>query len=299
MDVDNMTPRTSGAQACGRRNRALQEFQVQLISMEQKNQNELTARQSRSGLSRNDGVPGGRGGQGPPEGSQLFERSALQCARPGPLPNTTNQMKLGTQQMNNTGKFSHSRENSQSRGYLNSINFIVNQKNRNIEPNLSELGISGVSGNTAVVRMNGWTRASISSHPCQQANDQMMRQAVAAKEMQFQQQEKTGRNGPVQWQIDPSENQIPHTAQRGVEATLQEQSRRPSFKPGHANDSAKPISSISSLSQTSKATPSTPQLGKAAPKKRPVPKGTTSKKGTKKVKYEVTGFPYETRLLKY
>jgi hypothetical protein len=173
------------------------------------------------------------------------------------------------------------------------------EKNRNIELNLSKLGISGVSGNTAVVRMNGWTRASTSSYPCQQANDQTMRQAMVAKEMQFQQQGKTGRNGPVQWQIDPSENQIPHTAQRGVEVTLQERSRRPSFKPGHANDSAKPISSILSLSQTSKATPPTPQLGKAARKKRPVPKGTTSRKGTKKVKYEVTGFLYETRLLKY
>jgi len=250
MDVGHMTPGTSGTQACGRRNRALQEFQVQLTSMEQQTKKELIARQGKRGLSRNDGVPGGRGGQRLPEGPQLFQRPALQEKKPEALPNTTNQMKLGTQQMNNTG-------------------------------------ISGVSGNTAVVRMNGWTRASISSHPCQQANDQMMRQAVAAKEMQFQQQEKTGRNGPVQWQIDPSENQIPHTAQRGVEATLQEQSRRPSFKPGHANDSAKPISSILSLSQTSKATPSTPQLGKAAPKKRPVPKGTTSKKGTKKVKYEM------------
>ncbi|KAI3571903.1 hypothetical protein IWW34DRAFT_894138 [Fusarium oxysporum f. sp. albedinis] len=250
MDVGNMTPRTSDAQACGRRYRALQEFQVQLTSMEQQNKKELTARQGRSGMSRNDEVPGGRGGQGPPEGPQLFQRPALQGTKSGALPNTTNQMKLGTQQMNNTG-------------------------------------ISGVSGNTAVVWMNGWTRASTSSHPCQQANDQTMRQAVAAKEMQFQQQEKTGRNGPVQWQIDPSENQIPHTAQRGVEATLQERSRRPSFKPGHANDSAKPISSISSLSQTSKATPPTPQLGKAARKKRPVPKGTTSRKGTKKVKYEM------------
>jgi hypothetical protein len=105
--------------------------------------------------------------------------------------------------------------------------------------------------------------------------------------------------GQYRWQIDPSENQIPHTAQRGVEATLQERSRRPSFKPGHANDSAKLISSISSLSQTSKATPPTSQLGKAARRKRPVPKGTTSRKGAKKVNYEVTDFPYETRLLNY
>ncbi|KAH7187310.1 hypothetical protein DER44DRAFT_853662 [Fusarium oxysporum] len=213
------------------------------------NQDVLTARQGRSGLSRNDGVPGGRGGQGP-LGPQLFQRSALQGARPEALPNTTKQMKLGTQQMNNTG-------------------------------------MGGVSGNMAVVRMNGWTRASTSSHLCQQSNGQAMRQPAVAKEMQFQQQEETSSNGPVQWQNDPSENQIPQTAQREVEATLQEQSRRPSCKPGHANDSTKPISTIASPSQTIKAAPPTPQLGKAAREKRPVPKGTTPRKGTKKVKTEM------------
>ncbi|EXK77323.1 hypothetical protein FOQG_17959 [Fusarium oxysporum f. sp. raphani 54005] len=250
MDVGNRKPRTSGAQACGRRNRALQEFQVQLTSMEQQNQDALTARQDRSGLSRNDGVPGRWGGQGPPEGPQLFQRSALQGARPGALPNTANQIKLGTQQMNNTG-------------------------------------IGGVSGNMAVVRMNGWTRASTGSQLCRQSNSQAMRQPVVAEEMQFQQQEKTGHNWPVQWQSNPSENQIPQTAQREVEVTPQERSRRPSSKPGHANESAKPISTISSLSQTIKAAPPTPQLGRAARQKRPVPKGTTPRKGTKKVKTEM------------
>jgi hypothetical protein len=98
--------------------------------MEQQNKKELTARQGRSGLSRNDEVPGGRGGQGPPEGPQLFQRPALQGTKSGALPNTTNQMKLGTQQMNNTGKFSLSRENSRSHGYLNSITFLVNQKKK-------------------------------------------------------------------------------------------------------------------------------------------------------------------------
>ncbi|EXM12427.1 hypothetical protein RAB80_014620 [Fusarium oxysporum f. sp. vasinfectum] len=250
MDVGNRKPRTSGAQACGRRNRALQEFQVQLTSMEQQNQDVLTARQGRSGLSRNDGVPGGWGGQGPPEGPQPFQRSALQGARPGALSNTANQMKLGTQQMNN-------------------------------------IGMGGVSGNMAMVRMNGWTRASTSSHLCRQSNGQAMRQPVVAKEMQFQLQEETGHNGPVQWQNDPSENQIPQTAQHGVQGTLQERSRSPSFKLGHANDSAKPRSTISSPPQTSKATPPTPQLGRAAREKRPVPKGTTPRKGTKKVKTEM------------
>jgi hypothetical protein len=102
--------------------------------MEQQNKKELTARQGRSGLSRNDEVPGVRGGQGPPEGPKLFQWPALQGTKSGVLPNTTNQMKLGTQQMNNTGKFSLSRENSRSHGYLNSTTFLVNQKEKRKKP---------------------------------------------------------------------------------------------------------------------------------------------------------------------
>ncbi|KAJ3453263.1 hypothetical protein MRS44_017510 [Fusarium solani] len=120
----------------------------------------------------------------------------------------------------------------------------------------------------------------------QDTSGQTIRQPVAAEETQFQQQEKTGQNGSVQWQGGPNENQIPQAAQRGVQGTLQQRSRRPSFKPAHANDSPKPRRTIPSPPQTSKAASPTPQFSKAARRKGPVPRGTTLKKGTKNVKNE-------------
>ncbi|EXM14890.1 hypothetical protein FOTG_16724 [Fusarium oxysporum f. sp. vasinfectum 25433] len=64
-------------------------------------ENEITARHGRSSLYRNDGIPGGWGGQGPIQSSNLFQRPALQASRLEPLPDTTKQVKLGTQPMNN------------------------------------------------------------------------------------------------------------------------------------------------------------------------------------------------------
>ncbi|KAJ4076651.1 hypothetical protein NW760_015350 [Fusarium oxysporum] len=183
MGAGSMAPWMSGAQACGRRNEAMQKFQVQLRSMEQQNENELTARQGRDSLSRNDGIAGGWGGQGPLQCSKLFQRPALEASRPEPLPYTIKQVKLGIQQMNNTGL------------------------------DLFQAEIDGIGNNVGVLWMNGWTRAS-SSHTCRQSNDQTNRQTLAAKETQFQQQEITGHNGPVQWQNDPGENRILQTTQR-------------------------------------------------------------------------------------
>ncbi|KAM5526750.1 Transcriptional activator somA [Fusarium oxysporum f. sp. phaseoli] len=254
--VDSIKPWMSGAEACDSTNEALQKFQMQLTSMEQQNKNELIARQSLRGLSRNDGIPGGRGSQGPPQSSKLFHRPALQASRPEPLPDTTKQVKLDTQPMNNT------------------------------ELDLSKAGIDGISSKVGVLRMNDWTRAS-KSRTCEQSNGQTTRKPVAAKETAFQQEGKTGHNGPVQWQNDSSENQIPGTSQCWVQGTLQERSRRPPVQPTDANDSVKPRSTISSLSQTSKAAVLTPQLRKASREKGPFPERTTPKKRTMNVKDEM------------
>lgn len=123
MGAGDMTPGTPGGKAGGGRNRALQEYQMQLMPMEQQNKKELIARQDTSGLPRNDGVPGDRGGQWAPGGLQPFQRPALQWARPGASPNTADQMKRGTQQMSITGMGSHLPENCRSRSYPNSHQF--------------------------------------------------------------------------------------------------------------------------------------------------------------------------------
>ncbi|KAG7404127.1 Transcriptional activator somA [Fusarium oxysporum f. sp. rapae] len=117
-------------------------------------------------------------------------------------------------------------------------------------------------------------------------NSQTIRQSVAAKETPFQQEGKTDDKWSVQWQNDSSENQTPETSQRGVQGTMQ-RSRLPPVQPADTNDNAKPRSTISSLSQTSKAALPTPQLSKAAREKIPFPKGTILKKRTTNVKDEM------------
>ncbi|KAF5708612.1 hypothetical protein FMUND_10524 [Fusarium mundagurra] len=232
----DIKPWISGAEACDSTNEALQKFQMQLTSMEQQNKNELIARQRLRGLSRNDGIPGGRGSQGPLQSSKLFHRPALQASRPEPLPDTTKQVKLGTQPMNNT------------------------------ELDLCKAGIDGIGS---------------------KSNDKTTQKPVAAKETPFQQEGKISHNGPVQWQNDSSENQIPGTSKCWVQGTLQGRSRRPPVQPTDANDSVKSRSTISSLSQTSKAAVPIPQLRKASREKGPFPERTTPKKRSMNVKDEM------------
>ncbi|KNB06167.1 hypothetical protein FOXG_06978 [Fusarium oxysporum f. sp. lycopersici 4287] len=256
MGVGSMTPSMSGSRACGSSNEAMKKFQVQLTSMEQQNENEIIAGRGRSSLYRNYGLPGGQGGQEPIQSSKLFHRPTPRASRPGALPDTTKQAKLGTQPMND------------------------------IILDFPKAKVDDLDGNVTVVRMHDWTRAS-NSRTFQQPNSQTTRQSVAAKETPFQQEGKTDDKWSVQWQNDSSENQTSDTSQRGVQGTMQERFRLPPFQPADTNDNAKPTSTISSLSQTSKAALSTPQLSKAAREKIPFPKGTIPKKRTTNVKDEM------------
>ncbi|KAF4333931.1 hypothetical protein FBEOM_12243 [Fusarium beomiforme] len=252
MGVGSMTPAISGARACGSRNAALQKSQMQLTSIKKQNENQITAR---SGLYRSDGMPGGRGGQGPIQSSKLFQRPALQTSRLDASPDTTKQVKLGTQPMNDIIDFPKAK-------------------------------VDGLGGNVGVVRMHDWTQAS-NLRTFQHSNSQTTRPSIAAKQTPFQQERKTDDSWSMQWQKDSTENQIPETSLRGVQGTLQEQSCLLPVQPVDANDSVKPRSTMSSLSQTSKATLPTPQLSKAAREKSPFPKGTIPKKRTTNVKDEM------------
>ncbi|EGU82277.1 hypothetical protein FOXB_07211 [Fusarium oxysporum f. sp. conglutinans Fo5176] len=215
--VGSMTPAISGVRDCGSSNSASQKSHVQLTWMKQQNENQMTARQDRSSLYQNDGISGGRGGQRPRQNSKLFQQPGLQTSRPGALPDTTKQVKLGTQPMNN---------------------IILDFPKAKVD------GLGDNEGNT-------------------------------------------DHNWSVQWQNDSSENQIPETSPRGVQGTLQERSRLPPVQPADANDSVKPRSTVSPLSQTSKPALPTPQLSKAVREKIPFPKGTILKRRTTNVKDEM------------
>ncbi|KAL5610909.1 hypothetical protein FOBRF1_007026 [Fusarium oxysporum] len=281
MGEGDMTPGTSGGEAGGRSHRDLQEYQMQamqLTSMDQQNK-ELIARHDTSGLRRNDGVPGGRGGQGSPRGSQCFQQPALQGGVPGASHNAANQMNRSTQQVNISGMGAHLPENSRSRGYPNSINFIVNQINSNLEPHFFKAGIGGINGNMAAVQTDGWTGPH-RSHPSQQFNGQTIRQQVTVTQAQCQQQEQTGQNGLIQWQGDSNGNQVPQAAQTRVQSTPQERSVAPSSAPAKENDSAKTRSTTPSPPQTTKAAPPTLSRSNKGARK----KGTAPKKVTKNIK---------------
>ncbi|EXK23273.1 hypothetical protein FOMG_19949 [Fusarium oxysporum f. sp. melonis 26406] len=103
---------------------------MQLTSMEQQNENELTARRVRSSISRNDGIPGGWGIQEPIKSSKHFQRPALQSSKSESVPDTTKQLESGTQSKNKTAL------------------------------NLSKAEINGISSKVGALRMNGRTRAS-------------------------------------------------------------------------------------------------------------------------------------------
>ncbi|KAH7118507.1 hypothetical protein EDB81DRAFT_242450 [Dactylonectria macrodidyma] len=129
MGLGDMASGTPGAEASSGSHRALQEYQIQLLWMEQQNKKELIrTRQDASGLLGNDEVPGGRvspGATGGPAGpnARPFQGVPLQKARPEASYNVADQMECGTRRMSSTGVGSHLPKISQSRGSPNSINF--------------------------------------------------------------------------------------------------------------------------------------------------------------------------------
>ncbi|EXK25373.1 hypothetical protein FOMG_17960 [Fusarium oxysporum f. sp. melonis 26406] len=205
--IGSMTPAISGVRDYSSSNSASQKSHMQLTSMKQQNENQITARQGRSSLYRNNGISGSQGGQRPRQNSKLFQQPGLQTSRPGALPDTTKQIKLGTQPINN------------------------------IILDFRKAEVDGLGDNS---------------------NSQTTPPSITAKQTSFQQEGNTDHNWSVQWQNDSSENQIPETSPRGVQGTLQERSRLPPVQPADANNSVKPRSTVSPLSQTSKPALPTP-----------------------------------------
>ncbi|RGP81826.1 hypothetical protein FLONG3_23 [Fusarium longipes] len=249
-------PTTSSILLTKRANEASQRFQMQLTSTGQQNKNELTTRQGRSGLSRNEDIAGSRGTQGPIRSLKSLQRPALQASSPDALSGTTKQVEIGIQPMND---------------------IIVNHPKAELDC---------LDGSMGTVRMNDWIRAS-NPRTYHQSNGQTTWQPVAAKKTPFQQQGKIDHNWWVQWQNDLSENPIPWASRPGDQGTQQERSLSPSVKPDGANNSAKPKSTISLPSQTSKSALPTPQLSKPAHKRRPSHKNMTPKKRVMDVKDEM------------
>ncbi|KAK2600182.1 hypothetical protein QQS21_005056 [Conoideocrella luteorostrata] len=255
-------PGPGGAQAAAGSNHALQDYQMQLMLLEQQNKKRLMmARQEQDTIT---GLPREGGGQPGPNGQ--FTDASPQAMRSGASPNPSEQMKRGTPQMNSSGIPSPVPEGGQSRDSPNpAMNFMGNQVDPNMAPHFFKDGMG------AQVQMNGMRPPS--SHPGQPFNGQMnAQQHMMARQMQQQPQGQPGQQpaqgAPGQWQQGPN-GQTPQGMQQNqpVQGTPQPRSMPPPSAPAAAANNTN--SRTTASPQQAAAAPPTPsQSTKPAPKKK-------------------------------
>ncbi|KAI5458878.1 hypothetical protein BGZ63DRAFT_267394 [Mariannaea sp. PMI_226] len=261
----------NGPQGAGSSNHALQDYQMQLMLLEQQNKKRLMmARQEQDTIGgATPGAPGGPGGPGGPPGpnGQPFADTSPQAMRAGASPNPADQMKRGTPQMNNSSVPSPVPEGGQSRGSPNNnMSFMGNHVDPNMNPHF----------NMAQQQMNGMRPPS--SHPGQPFNgpmnpQQQMMAAQRAAQQQGQQQQgqqpQGAQGNPQQWQPGPNGQMVPQNMQQSPQipqVTPQQRSMPPPSAPaaaGNANNRT------TASPQQAAAAPPTPNQGnKPAPKKK-------------------------------
>ncbi|KAK3954440.1 hypothetical protein QBC32DRAFT_207803 [Pseudoneurospora amorphoporcata] len=282
----------------GSSNHALQDYQMQLMLLEQQNKKRLMmARQEQDGMPRPEGPngPGGPGGPGGPQGPnpQGFQGNSPPGQRNGASPNPSEQMKRANQQMNNPQNMgSPLPDGAQNRGSPNPMNFMGG----NMDPNGGQphYGMNMNMGN----QMGGGMRPP-SSHPGQPFNGQMNPQMVAAQQQrqaQMQQQaqqqaqqqqqqaqqaqqqqaaqQQQNQGGPnMQWQQPGPNGQMvgqPPQGQQPQGAAQQRAMPPPSAPPtAAAMTNAANSRNATSSPQVTNAAPPTPNQGnKPAPKKK-------------------------------
>lgn len=260
----NMRAGAGPNQATGS-NHALQDYQMQLMLLEQQNKKRLMmARQEQDGsvMQRPDGT-GGPGGPGAPPGpvGQAFPGTSPPGGRSGASPNPAD-MKRASQQMGGAANMgSPLPDGAQNRSSPNSINFMGGANMDHSNPQF--LGVAN--------QMNGGMRPP-SSHPGQPFNAHMSQQMMAQRQaqQQAQQQQQAGQGGPgMPWQqAGPNGQMVGQPPQPGVQGTPRQGAMPPPSAPAVAATAATSRNATSSP-QTTTAAPPTPQQGtKAAPKKK-------------------------------
>lgn len=256
MDGPNAMRAGGQAQPTGS-NHALQDYQMQLMLLEQQNKKRLMmARQEQSdmgGIPR-DNQPGAAGPNGQP-----FPDTSPQAMRSGTSPNPAEQMKRGTPQMNNSGISSPVPDGAQSRESPNpAMNFLGNHVNVSMAPHFYK---GGADENMAAAQaqMNGMRPPS--SHPGQPFNGPMNAQQMMAARQGVP-------GNPQQWQQGMNGQMVPGgMPQQGqpVQGTPQQRSMPPPSAPAAANANNR---TTASPQQAAAAPPTPSQSNKAAPKKK-------------------------------
>jgi hypothetical protein len=247
-------------------NHALQDYQMQLMLLEQQNKKRLMMARQEQDISGNMQRPEGPGGPpgAPPGPGQNFPGASPPNGRTGASPNPTD-MKRASQQMGNAANMgSPLPDGAQNRSSPNSINFM----GANMGPDGKPHFFNGV-GMDMAGQMNGM-RPPPSSHP-QPFNGQMnQQQMMAAARQQQQAQQQAGQGGPgMPWQQPGPNGQMTGQPPQGqVQGTPRQGAMPPPSAPAVAATAANSRNATSSP-QTSTAAPPTPQQGaKAAPKKK-------------------------------
>lgn len=260
-----MRPVPGGGQPGTGSNHALQDYQLQLMLLEQQNKKRLMmARQEQDnmgGMPR-DG-PNGPGGPTPGPNGQMMPEGSPQGARSGASPNPQDQMKRGTPQMGNNMGSPHP-DGAQSRGSPNAMNFMGGEMNPAMAPQFMNGNMVGNG------QMNGMRPPN--SHPNQQFNGPMNPQMMAGRG----QQQGAGPNQPnaqVQWQQGGPNNQMMQQGQgQGqVQGTPQQRNSMPppSGPAAAASNANNRTSSPQQPAQQGTPQPPTPsQAPKAGPKKK-------------------------------
>jgi hypothetical protein len=269
MGAGNMRPGAANGQASGSSNHALQDYQMQLMLLEQQNKKRLMMARQEQDLSTNTvprvDAPGGPGSTGGPPGpnAQAFQGTSPPGGRSGASPNPAEQMKRANQQMNNAANMGSPLPDgagAQSRSSPNSMNFMGGNMDPNAGPHF------GMNVNLA--QMNGGMRPPPSSHP--QFNGQMNQQQLMAAQRQAQGPGAQGAPG-MQWQGGPNGQMAgqPPQPMQGT-PTQTQRAMPPPSAPGAAAAAATANSrNTTSSPQVSNAAPPTPQqANKAAPKKK-------------------------------
>ncbi|KAB8290707.1 hypothetical protein EYC80_008346 [Monilinia laxa] len=252
-----------GGQQAGPGNHALQDYQMQLMLLEQQNKKRLMqARQEQDAIR-----PDGQGGAGGPGMGPNFQQGTSPQSGPRSVnsPNPSEQMKRGTPHMNNPGIPSPLPE-GQNRGSPSTMNFNMGQGGQmdaGMAPQFYKM--EGMNNN---MMANGMRPPS--SHPTFNPQGMSQQQMMMARQQAGNWQ--NGPNGGAPMVANPSQG--PPQAM----GTPQQRNMPPPAAPANANANGR---TQPPSPQGSTAAPPTPQQSnKANPKKKNETKETKTKKGS-------------------
>lgn len=260
----------NGQAAAGSSNHALQDYQMQLMLLEQQNKKRLMmARQEQDIVTTNMPRVDGPGGPGVPGGApgpngQVFQGGSPPGGRSGASPNPAEQMKRNQQMANAANMGSPLPDGgAQSRSSPNAMNFM----GANMDPNAAQHFGGGMNINMAA-QINGAMRPP-SSHP--PFNGQVSQQQMLAAQRQAQQQQPGAQGAPMPWPQGGPNGQMPgQPPQPQVQGGPGPNQRSmPPPPSGAAAAVAANARNTTASPQVSNAAPPTPQQAtKAGPKKK-------------------------------